>query len=570
MFRNHSFRSRAAGTLAMLLSLAVAPSARAYHPITSTAGSTVVLTGHDLTLDQLMRIARDGAPVSLSPSARQRSQDAYDLLLEAAREGVPVYWFNRGAGDQREVSIFTGDPLAPANKALLEKIQLDRFRREGRSWSGAEVDDEALVRAVMAIRANTMSYEAASPPLTQMLQDLLNHRVTPVIPLRGSLGEGDLAVIAAIGATMVGEGNAYYHGERMKAIEALRRAGLRPLQPFAADDAALISSDAYAVARAAIAVEKARRALDWADLALAIDLQGMNSSITPLSSPVQAARPYTWLNRDAARVLGLLRGSYLMDNDPHRIIQDPESLRASSIRQGSAWQAWAALRDTVLLAMNSSDHNPATRVGVSPGDSWELSTPQMMRYYVRGSDADRHLHGYVLSNANWDPYPLANQVEAMTIALGNMDVAVTQRLYRFDNTLFTVVSPHDVLSPDQVLQHSGFRSDYTAADIFQDVQGQMNPVSPEGNAIIATVEDLQAQTYLKTVRLHDTVEDTIHLLALDLTTGCDWMTLRRIQNPKRGFGAASMALCRDLDGTMTDRVAFINVTNPARYLDHGI
>lgn len=553
---------------ALALWIAGIGQAVAFTPIApSAAAGPVVLTGHGLSLEQLVAVARDGAAVSLSAPARQRSADAYQLLLEAAREGVPVYWFNRGAGEQREVSIFSGDPLAPANKALLYKVQLERFSGLPLIGGGPEIESEELIRAIMTIRANTMSYEAASPPLTQMLLDLINKRVTPATPSKGTLGEGDLAVLAAIGATMVGSGEAYYDGVRMSAADALRHAGLKPLAPFAADDAALISTDAYGVAQAALALYQGRRALDWADIALATDLEGMNSSITPLSSPVQAARPYPWLNWDAARIMLLIKGSYLFDNDPDRIIQDPESLRASSVRQGSAWQSWNELRRSVLIAMNSSDHNPATRVGISPGDGWELATPQMMKFYVHGSAADHGLHGYVLSDANWDPYPMANEVEAFTIAMANMDVAITQRLYRFENSFFTVVTPKQVLSAEQYAHFPEFVGGYLAADIFQDVQGLMNPVPPEGNAIVATVEDLQAQTRLKTTRAREAVEATLHLLALDLTSGCDWIEVRQAQNPKRQFGLATLAACeatqsaRDKGGDN-----FLQTMDPARFL----
>jgi histidine ammonia-lyase len=109
------------------------------------------------------------------------------------------------------------------------------------------------------------------------------------------------------------------------------------------------------------------------------------------------------------RVLNMLRGSYLFGNDAQRIIQDPESLRASSIRQGAAWEAWSELRNAVVLQANSSDHNPAVNVGSGPQDSWELATPQMMRFYVKGGAHSRGQHGYIVSNANWDPYPLANR-----------------------------------------------------------------------------------------------------------------------------------------------------------------
>jgi len=140
---------------------------------------------------------------------------------------------------------------------------------------------------------------------------------------------------------MVGAGDAYFEGVRMRADQALQKAGLTPMRPFAADDNALTSSNAYATGQAALLVNDARAALEWADLIYAIDLNGMNSSITPLSLVVQRDRPEKWLNWHAARVLDMIKGSYLFDRDAKRIIQDPESLRASSIRQGSAWEDWA-------------------------------------------------------------------------------------------------------------------------------------------------------------------------------------------------------------------------------------
>ena len=87
-----------------------------YHPIDPTdAGKTVTLTGHDLTIEEVIQVARGGAQVQLSAEARQRESDNYGLLLEAPAEGVSVYWFTRGAGAGREIRIFEGDPLSPDN-----------------------------------------------------------------------------------------------------------------------------------------------------------------------------------------------------------------------------------------------------------------------------------------------------------------------------------------------------------------------------------------------------------------------------------------------------------------------
>ncbi len=518
----------------------------AYQSIRETAVSeTVLLTGRDLSVEQVVRVARDGAKVQLSPDAVQRSSDAFGLLLQGAAEGVPIYWFNRGAGDQRETVIFSGDPTTSENSRFLKTQQLGQFRAGATRGYGPELHEEALVRAIMTIRANTMSYEAASPQLTRMLVELINRRITPVVQSRGTVGEGDLPTLSNIAAAMVGRGDVYYRGVRMGAEQALREAGLSPLEPEGADRAALISTNAYAQAQALFAVDEGRKLLEWADLACAIDLLGMNSSVAAIAAPVQAMRPYKWLAWDAERVLSILRNSYLLDDDPQRIIQDPESLRASTQRQGSAWQAWADLRDSVLLSINSSDHNPAVLPGVSPDFSWELKSPYLMKFFVKGGPLSHGKSGYILSNANWDPYPLANQLEAFTIAVANMGVVVAQRVERFRNRLFTVITAADVLKPEDRSDLPALDS-YLASDLWQELAMLASPVPPAGQAIYATVEDLQAQTRIKGANARLAVDLSLHLLAQDVLTGTYWLELRKAQDPRRQFGAAPTAALEGL------------------------
>ncbi len=531
---------RSAG-IALLIGLLVSPASLAHPPyqaIEYTASDqTITLTGRDMTIDEVILIARHGARVELSAAARQRAADAYGLLLQGAAEGVPIYWFNRGAGSWREVWMFQGSPMEPDNKRYLEEQQLARFRGSAIGGYPPEIDEEALVRAMMAIRSNTMTYEAASPGLTQRLLDLLNHRITPVVNSRGSLGEGDLAIVAQLGAAMVGAGEVYYRGERMPAARALQLAGLEPLAPFGADDAALISTNVYAIANTALLLDEARQLLNWVDLNYAMALNGMNSSLTPISMPVQTNRPYPWLNWNANRIMDMLSGSYLFQADPDRIIQDPISMRASSQRAGSAWKAWAELRDTTLIAMNSSDHNPAVRPGLTPDDSPELATSQFMQYYVKGGELSNGKSGYILSNANWDPYPMANEIEFFTIALANLMVAVTQRIERFSNNFFTVVDDSDVFTREQ-LRAAPRAGGYLPVALWQELMAQMDPVAPQGQAIVATVEDLEAQTWLKVTRARKAVDVGMHLAAQDLLTAAHWMEVRKAQDPSRSFGNA--------------------------------
>jgi histidine ammonia-lyase len=530
-------------------------SAAAYNPIVPRdAGRTIVLDGKHMTVDQLVSIARYGAKVQLTDGARERSLNAYLLLLEGARENIPIYYFNRGTGAGRQEVIFEGDPLSPENKALITRNQRAAFAFGTSFGLGPEVNDEEIVRAMMAVRANTMTYEAASPQLTQMLLDFLNNRITPVVYSRGSPGEGDLPQMYQVAAAMIGLGDVYYHGVRMPASQALAQAGLQRLEPFGADDGALASTNAYTMGQAALLVHDARGMLDWADLLYAMDLLGMNSSVTPISAPVQSARPFKFLNAAAARALDTIEGSYLFELDelsdtgvPLRIIQDPESLRASSQRAGAARQAWNTLRKDLRLQMNSSDHNPVVAVGWSPEDSPELSTPWFMQYYVRGGPNNEDCvgegceHGYILSNSNWEAVNVDNQIEAFTIAVAQLATAIDQRTQRFSSTFFTVISPSDVLSPEELGNAAAAANDYNLADLMAEIQTLANPVPAQGNAIVRNVEDLQAEGRIKVARARLAVDNTLYLLAENALNATYWMNIRQAQDSTRSFGVSPTA-----------------------------
>ena len=134
------------------------------------------------------------------------------------------------------------------------------------------------------------------------------------------------------------------------------------------------------------------------------------------------------------------------------------------------------------------------------------------------------------------PTRMANKLENFVIALANMDVAVMLRIDRFSNPFFTVVRASDVLPgiPDD-------DDGYTPVDLQQEIQSLMNPVAPFGSAIVATVEDLQAQTRIKVQRARQAVSVTMDLLGHDLLQASLWMDVRKAQDPKRNFGQPATA-----------------------------
>jgi len=512
----------------------------AYRPVTTTmASKTITLTGHDLTIEQVIDIARHGAKVAISEEAMQRGADSFGLMLEAQHEGIPVYRFNRLAGSGREIATMTGDPDTAENVAKLAARHEARTSTIGQgpfAGFGADIPDEDIGRAMLAVNANIVTYEAASPAYIKGIVDLLNYGVTPAVHWRGAIGESDFVPVAA---TLTGRGFAYFKGLRMPAAEALAKAGLKPIR-LEGNDEALGTTSALTAGFAALLVNDSRELIEWHDLIWAMDLDGMNGNVGPLSMPVQTTRPYPWANFAALRVLDMLHGSYVFDGE-YRILQDAESLRATVWRDGGVWSAWARLRDSTLIQLNSTDHNPTVRPDFSPQDSWELATPQMMKFYVKGGKFSHGKHGYILSNSDWDPYPLVNDVEAFPVALVNLMVAVVQRMHRFEDPFFTVTDASQILKSHPGPEGAsgvgaGGGGGMIADALWQELKPLANPIPPDGVTADKGVGDLDAVPMLKLMRMRQALDVSRDLLGQDLLNAAFWMDVRKLENPDRTFG----------------------------------
>jgi histidine ammonia-lyase len=439
----------------------------------------------------------------------------------------------------------TGDPDTPENKTKLaarHDMQSSTIGQGPFAGFGEDIPDEDIGRAMLAVNANIVTFEAASPAYIQGIVDLLNYGVTPAVHWRGAIGEADFVPVAA---TMTGRGFAYFRGSRMPAADALAKAGLKPIH-LEGNDEALGTTSALTAGFAALLVNDARALIEWHDLIWAMDLEGMNGNVGPLSLPVQATRPYPWANFAASRVLEMLRGSYLFDGE-YRILQDPESLRATVWRDGGVWAAWARLRDSTLIQMNSTDHNPTVRPDISPQDSWELATPQLMKFYVKGGRFSHGKHGYILSNSDWDPYPLVNDVEAFPIALVNLMVAVVQRVHRFEDPFFTVTDATLLLKshpgPEGASGTGAGGGGGAIADaLWQELKPLANPIPPDGVTADKGVGDLDAVPLLKLMRMRQALDVSRDILGQDLLNAAFWMDVRKLENPARTFGPGPAAV----------------------------
>ena len=263
-------------------------------------------------------------------------------------EGLPAYGLTTGLG-ARVVDRLSTDALA----------EFSRHTVLGRAHSIGPPLPTDVVRAAMLVRANGLARggAGATPEVAELLLALLSRNVHPVVPSIGSIGAGDITVLAHVGLVLIGVGDAEVHGEVLPGDRALASAGLEPLVLAPKDGLALISSNAVSVAWAALALVDARALLDAAQRAVALSFEGFRANAFPLDPRVTEARPAPGQAACAAGVRELLAGGSLAVGGGRRL-QDPLSFRCVSQVHGSLLTALELLGRALEPELNGSGDNP--------------------------------------------------------------------------------------------------------------------------------------------------------------------------------------------------------------------
>jgi len=296
----------------------------------------VELDGKALSLEAIRAVAQDGVPVRLTDEARKRVARARAFVDDQFAKGEPIYGVTTGFGRLANVQV------DPSNAGALQ-INLVRSHAAG---TGAPLAIE-IVRAAGVLRASMLAagHSGIKADTMDLLLDLLNRDVTPVVPCQGSVGaSGDLAPLAHMTLTLIGEGEAHYRGERLPSAIALERAGLRPIVLGAKEGLALVNGTEVMTAIAALGILRAERLIATADIVGAMSLEGYLGTDRVFDRRINDLRPHPGQERTAANLRALLAGSDIIES--HREcgrVQDPYSFRCIPVVHG-------AIRDTVAHA----------------------------------------------------------------------------------------------------------------------------------------------------------------------------------------------------------------------------
>ena len=298
---------------------------------------------------QLAAAARGDQVVRLHPDALARIEAAHTVLLQAAASGMPIYGVTTGLGAVADT------PLGPDDDDVQRRIVLTRAVGVG----AVATDDQ--VRAMMIARIAGVAFGTSgmSPAAIQGYLAMLNAGIRPVVPLIGSLGEGDLAPLAHIGSVLLGEGTAKLGAELLPGAEALTRVGLAPVRLQGRDGLALVSSSAACSGLATLLVVDTERVLAALVAAAALSFEAQRANLSPLRPDVVALHPVPGQAAIASEMLRLLHGGPLEHPDNARRLHDPLSFRCAPAVLGSALAALQAASRAVATELAWSDDNPA-------------------------------------------------------------------------------------------------------------------------------------------------------------------------------------------------------------------
>ncbi|HEU5479341.1 MAG TPA: aromatic amino acid lyase, partial [Candidatus Tumulicola sp.] len=312
--------------------------------------SGVELDGHHLTLEDLEAVV-DGVPVAIAPPARERVARARAFVDERFAGGDAIYGVTTGFGRLANV------PVDPADA---EQLQLNLVRSHA-AGMGAPLQPR-LVRAAGVLRANSLSagHSGIRPATLELIVELLNRGVTPVVPCQGSVGaSGDLAPLAHMTLTLIGEGEAYYRGERLPSAVALERAGLKPVVLGAKEGLALINGTQVMTGIAGLGVLRAERLAAVADVIGAMSLEAYHGTERVFDRRLNELRPHPGQLRVAANLRALLAGSEIVKSHAEcGRVQDPYSFRCIPVVHGAVRDSIAHVRRVTETEINSVTDNP--------------------------------------------------------------------------------------------------------------------------------------------------------------------------------------------------------------------
>jgi len=493
------------------------------------------LNGQRLSLAEVSAVAQATEPVALAEAARARIEASRRVIEQIIAENRTVYGVNTGFGKLSDVRI------APSQ---IRELQLNLVRSHSCGLGDSLSIEEA--RAMVLLRANVLAlgYSGCRPIVIETLVEMLRRGVTPVIPEKGSVGaSGDLAPLAHLALTAIGEGESFFADQRLPSAEALARAGIAPLQLEAKEGIALLNGTQAMAAVGGLALFRAERLARLADVAGATSLEALKGTPAAFDERIHSARPHAGQTTVAAHLRELLHDSQIrashLEGDPR--VQDAYSLRCMPQVHGAVRDALSHAQGIVEIETGSATDNPLVFV-----DS-----------------------GEVLSGGNFHGAPLALAFDYAAMAVTDL-MSITER--RIDR-LVNPDSNEDL--PPFLTSHPGPASGFmmlqiVAASLLSEARVLAHPASIDNVPTDGGKEDHVSMGMTGAIKFRTIVGLAEKMVAIELIAAAEGLEYRKPLQAGQGVRQAYEIVRRYVVPLTNDRAMSNEIGALAAALGSGV
>lgn len=429
---------------------------------------TVILTGGDLTLEEVVRVARAGEEVALAPEAVERMGEACAVVERAVERGDEVYGLTTGVAARKRVRI------EPAEIDRFNQLLIQSHRVGQGPDAPAEVVRAAMLRLVNGFASGTVGVR---PELAERVVAALNRDQVPRVRLLGSVGQSDLAPNADLAHGLLGD-----------------------LALAAGEGLALVNNNAFSTGFAALAVADTERLVDALEVAGALDLEAFAGNLSIIHPAVSETRPYPGLRATVERLRALLEGSSLWEPGAARNLQDPLTFRGLPQVLGATRDALGFALGELAVELNAANTNPLVVVA-----------------------EDR-----IISVSNLDVVPLAAALDFLRIALASALTSANERMMKLLQAPFSGL-PDGLAARPGLYEDALAELGNAGHALCAEARLLAQPVSFElaSTTQAEGIEDRITMAPLAARRLGEMVELGERIVAIELVVAAQAVDLRR-------------------------------------------
>ncbi len=476
---------------------------------------TITLDGSSLTIEKLVPIARDNEKVVLAPEALERIKVCRAMLEEKLARKEVMYGTNTGIGEFSET--------------MLNDEQVKEFQKYLIYNHAAGIGEPApieYVRAALAGRINVHAHgnSGCRPEITLTLVEMLNKGVTPVVCQKGSVGaSGDLAPMAQAALLLMGEGEAFFNGERLSGAEAMQRAGIPVPGLQARDGLAAINGSNLLTAMSALHIYDMERFIKQAEIAAAMTIEALLGNLKPYNTKLHELRGFHGAVTSAKNIMKLLEGSDLTTGKMKTKVQDAYSMRSTPQVIGAARDAIAYARAQVEIELNGVGDNP-------------IFVPELK---------------LTLTGANFQGTPVSLPMDMAGIAITMVCVLSERRMNRLTNPALSQGLP-DFLAHEPGFYSGMMLSQYTADHLIVEQKILSAPASIQSIPAAADQEDFVSMGLNTALKNGQILDNAFGVLGIEFMAAAQALDFREF-HPGKGTQCAREVIRKHVEHLHVDR-----------------